>query len=74
MTGAETDKLLNKADSDGGFLTRLIAAPREAAGELGITLSDDEAATLGAMSADEFRSFAAEYRSAVDPEKRRAAC
>lgn len=74
MTGTEVDTLLAKADGDAGFLARLIAAPREAAGELGVTLTDDEVATFRTMSADDVRSFAAEYRAATDPEKRRAAC
>ena len=74
MTGAEVEKLLEKAESDAGFLGRLVSTPKAAAQELGVTLSDDEASTLQGMTADDVRSFASEYRSTTDPAKRRAAC
>ena len=74
MTGDQVDTILKRATTDGAFLDRLLSKPRETAQELGVSLSDEEAATVSAMSKDEFHAFAAEYRSAVDSGKRRAAC
>jgi hypothetical protein len=74
MTGDQTEKLLDRALSDAGFLERLLRDPRAAAGELSIALSDDEAQTLASMSADDVRTFASDYRAVTDPAKRRAAC
>lgn len=74
MTGTEVEELLLKAEEDGAFLGRLLADPAAAAGELGVALGEGEIETLRGMSPDEVRSFAAEYRSATDPDKRRAAC
>ncbi len=74
MTGNEVEKLLVKAEGDGAFLGRLLADPGAAASELGVSLSPTEVETLKGMSADDFRSFAAEYRAVTDPDKRRAAC
>jgi len=74
MTGEQVETLLTKAESDPAFVGRLLTAPRTAAAELGITLDDQEVDTLSKMGADDLRTFIAEYRSATDPEKRRAAC
>jgi ribosomal protein L6P/L9E len=74
MTGAEVEAILSKAESDDAFLGRLLADPRAAAAEVGATLSDTEVQTLKGMNREDVRAFAAEYRSATDPEKRRAAC
>jgi hypothetical protein len=70
----DVTKVLDKAMSDPAFLTRLLAAPKQTVAELGIVLSDEEAATIQAMSLDDMKTFAAEHRSATDPGRRRAAC
>lgn len=70
----DVKKVLDKAMSDPAFLQRLQAEPKKTVAELGVALSDEEAATLQAMSLDDLRTFAAEYRSATDPSRRRAAC
>jgi hypothetical protein len=74
MTGDDVTKILERALADEAFLARLLADPTTAAGAIGVTLSADDAATLRAMSADDFRAFAAEYAASTDPAKRRAAC
>ena len=74
MIGQDVDKLLAKALSESTYLDRLVASPREAAAEIGVTLGDDEVATFRAMTPDDVRAFAADYRAQTDPDKRRAAC
>ncbi len=74
MNGDDVTKILDRAMSDATYLERLLADPAKAAGEVGATMTPDEAATLQKMSADELRQFAAEYKSSTDPAKRRAAC
>ena len=74
MTGSQTDLLLKRALTDGAFLSRLLTDPHKAGTEIGVTLSDEEAKAIAAMSADEVLKFAGDYRSATDPSMRRAAC
>ena len=74
MTGKETDTLLDRALGDADFMKRLIADPKAAAKDAGITLGDDDAATISGMTEDDVRTFANEYRAATDPSMRRAAC
>ena len=74
MTGKETETLLDRALGDADFMTRLLADPKAAAKDAGITLTDDDATTIAGMTADDVRTFANEYRAATDPSMRRAAC
>lgn len=74
MTGDQIEKVLNRALSDEAFLQELLGNPRAAAGQLGVTFSDEEVDTLGKMTREELLAFAAEYRSTTDHSKRRAAC
>lgn len=74
MTGQEVETLLDKALGDDAFMTRLLASPRATANEVGVALSDDEVKTFEGMTADDVRTFGAEYRATTDPDKRRAAC
>ena len=74
MTGKETETLLDRALGDADFMTRLLADPKAAAKDAGITLTDDDATTIASMTADDVRTFANEYRAATDPSMRRAAC
>jgi hypothetical protein len=66
--------MISRALQDEAFLGRLLAAPREAARELGVSLEETEATTLQALSPEEFRAFAADYLATTDPSRRRAAC
>jgi hypothetical protein len=74
MTGDDVTKILARAIADADFLTRLLADPATAARDVGVSLGAEDAATLREMTADEFRTFAAQYASSTDPAKRRAAC
>jgi hypothetical protein len=74
MTGDDVTKILDRALADSAYLDTLLADPAKAAGEVGATMTPDEIATLKGMTADEFKQFAAEYKSSTDPAKRRAAC
>ena len=74
MTGEEVDTLVRKTLADDEFAGRLVADPTSAASELGLSLDDETASILQGMSLDEVRAFAEEYRSATDPDQRRAAC
>jgi hypothetical protein len=74
MTGKDTETLLDRALGDADFMTRLLADPKAAAKDAGITLTDDDATTIASMTADDVRTFANEYRAATDPSMRRAAC
>ncbi|MFO0738266.1 MAG: Os1348 family NHLP clan protein [Labilithrix sp.] len=71
---SDITSILERALADGAYLERLLADPNAAAAEVGAKLSDDEAAAVKGMTADEFRQFAAEYAASTDPAKRRAAC
>lgn len=71
---SDVTKILERALADSAYRDRLLADPNAAAAELGETFTADEAAAVKAMSADEFKQFAAEYASSTDPAKRRAAC
>jgi hypothetical protein len=59
---------------DRSFTERLLQTPRSVAAEIGVSLSDDEVRALSSMTVPEAIEFASEYRTAVDPTKRRAAC
>ncbi|HJL04048.1 MAG TPA: Os1348 family NHLP clan protein [Polyangiaceae bacterium LLY-WYZ-15_(1-7)] len=74
MTGDQIETLIEKTLGDDGFAKRLVADPKAAASELGLELDAETAETLAGMSVDDVRAFADEYRSATDPDKRRAAC
>ncbi len=74
MTSEQMDLILDKIDRDDAFRDRLLADPAAAAAEHGATLTAEEIATISAMSADELRAFASDYRASTDPSKRRAAC
>ncbi len=74
MTDKQAITLIEAALANKGFLTELLSKPKAAALKHGIKLTDEEANTLDGMSADEFRTFATEFKSAGDPARRRAAC
>jgi len=74
VTGEETETLIAKTIEDDEFAARLVADPAAAAKELGLDLDAETVETLSGMSVDDVRAFAEEYRSATDPEHRRAAC
>lgn len=74
MTATQTEQLLDRALTDATFMSRLLKNPKEAAAELGVALTDDEATTIASMSAEDVRTFANEHKSATDPSMRRAAC
>ncbi|MGE0708202.1 MAG: hypothetical protein AB7N76_01055 [Planctomycetota bacterium] len=74
MTGDQIEQLIAKSEQEPAFLERLIAQPRTAAAEVGVTLEDEEVETFAAMTVEDLEDFAAEYRAAADPDRRRAAC
>ncbi|CAN5899916.1 hypothetical protein BH11GEM2_BH11GEM2_14190 [soil metagenome] len=74
MDTKQTEQLMAMAQQSPEFLGQLLSNPTATAATKGITLTEEEAATLSALSADEFQAFADDYKNATDPAKRRAAC
>lgn len=67
-------RIIERSEREPAFLDRLLSDPRAAVSDMSVSLSDDEVATLTSLTSDEFRAFAAEFKSVSDPERRRAAC